>query len=457
MSGVYADAARDFRTSYPRNMEPIPKRTGVSDGYLRISEGITQLATGPGIDRGGIEWRGTCYRVMGSKFVSVSATGTVIEIGDVGAGGPVTMDYGFDYLAIASAGRLYLYDGTTLQQVTDTDLGTVLDVAWLGGYFVTTDGENLVTTELNDKFAVSPFKYGSSEIDPDPVVAVVRLQDEIYAINRHTIEAFSNVGGPYFPLQVIQGTQIYRGAVGTHACCRFMGGIAFVGNGRDEAPGVYLLTGAGDDKISTREIDKILKGVPEAQLANIICETRTFDGRQVLYIHLPDQTLAFDGPATQAVGQPAWFSLNTDLLYRARHFTYCYGKFICGDPVEARLGVMTRDVATHWGITVEWEFGVPIVYGAGKGFFIHQLDLVTLTGATEFGADAVIEAEWTHDGELWSQKMPKSLGKTGNRAAPIRWVKQGKVDRWRTYRFSGDSNARVSIARLDAEVEGAAW
>jgi hypothetical protein len=457
MSGVYADAGRDFRTSYPRNIEPIPKRTGISEGYLRTSQGIVEFATGPGIDRGGIEWRGTCYRVMGTKFVSVARDGTVVEIGDVGTGGTVTMDYGFDYLAIASGGRLYLYDGATLTQNTDADLGVALSVCWLGGYFVTTDGENIVTTELTDKFAVSAFKYGSSEVDPDPVQTVLRLSDEIYAVNRHTIEAFANVGGQFFPFQVIQGTQIYRGAVGTHAACVFMGGIAFVGSGRDEEAGVYLLTGGGDAKISTREIDLLLQEVPEVAQGDIICEVRKYEGREVLYVHLPKRTLCFDGAATQAVGQPAWFEVVTDQTYRARHFVYCYGQFICGDPLDARLGTMSSEIGTHWGLPVVWEFMTPIAYGEGNGFFIDQIDLVALTGATQFGADAVIEMDYTEDGELFSAKQPKSLGSIGDRRAPIRWLKQGRADEWRAYRFRGDSNARLSIARLDAKLVPAAW
>jgi len=29
LSGVYANQAADFRTSYPRNMIPVPKKTGI--------------------------------------------------------------------------------------------------------------------------------------------------------------------------------------------------------------------------------------------------------------------------------------------------------------------------------------------------------------------------------------------------------------------------------------------
>jgi hypothetical protein len=221
LSGIFTDNGPDFRTSYPVNLVPTPKASGISSGYLRPGDGIVANGTGPGTDRGGINWRGQLYRVMGTKLVEISSAGVVTVLGDVG--GPVsqlvTFDYSFDLLAIASGGRLYYWNGATLAQVTDPDLGVVLDVVWVDGYFMTTDGEFLVVTELTDPFVVNPLKYGSSEVDPDPVVALLKLRNEVYALNRNTIEVFDNVGGALFPFARIDGAQIQKGVVGTFACC----------------------------------------------------------------------------------------------------------------------------------------------------------------------------------------------------------------------------------------------
>jgi hypothetical protein len=201
LSGIFTDNGPDFRTSYPVNLVPTPKASGISSGYLRPGDGIVANGTGPGADRGGINWEGKLYRVMGTKLVEISSAGVVTILGDVGGpvGELVTFDYSFDLLAIASGGRLYYWNGTTLVQVTDPDLGIVLDVVWVDGYFMTTDGEFLVVTELTDPTQVNPLKYGSSEVDPDPVVALLKLRNEVYALNRNTIEVFDNVGGALFP------------------------------------------------------------------------------------------------------------------------------------------------------------------------------------------------------------------------------------------------------------------
>jgi len=76
LSGVYADNAGDFRTSYPRNLVPVPKDQGISAGYLRPADGIVQAGTGPGASRGGINWKGQCYRVQGTKLVRIASDGS---------------------------------------------------------------------------------------------------------------------------------------------------------------------------------------------------------------------------------------------------------------------------------------------------------------------------------------------------------------------------------------------
>jgi Phage stabilisation protein len=263
IQGIYTDNTPDLRSSYPVNLVPVPRESGISSGFLRPADGLVSNGTGPGTDRGGIEWNGTLYRVMGTKLVSISSAGAVTILGDVGGSGYVTFDYSFDRLAVVSSNNLFYWDGTTLTQVTDPDLGPVLDMCWVDGYFMTTDGTSLVVTELTDPTAVNPLKYGSSEIDPDPVVALLKLRNEVYALNRHTIEVFDNIGGEFFPFQRIDGAQIQKGAIGTFGCCVYLETVAFLGSGKNEAPGIYLGANSTATKISTQEIDEILLGYTE--------------------------------------------------------------------------------------------------------------------------------------------------------------------------------------------------
>lgn len=501
LSGIYTDNGPDFRTSYPVNFFAVPKDTGISQGYLRPASGIVAFGNGPGVDRGGIEWRGQCYRVMGSKLVIVSSGGGVTVLGDVGTdGGTVTLDYSFDRLCIRSAGNLFYWDGTALTQVTDPDLGRVNDMLWVDGYWMTTDGEFLVVTELIDPTAVDPLKYGSSEADPDPILAIRKIRNEVYALNRHTVEVFDNVGGELFPFARIEGAQIEKGTLGRDCTCVFMEALAFIGSGRNEQPSVYVGMNGQAQKISTHEIDLILEGYSEVQLAASVLEARNEGAHQFLYIHLPDKCLMYDAGASQDLGSPVWIILQSGLdddgEYRAKFFTWCYNKWIVGDPQQARLGYLVDTSSHHWGDPVRWEFGTRVVYNEGRGAIVHELELVSLTGRVAFNADPlanlwilaggfwddggvwddsafwndsgitpeaaaaiasyrgpVITSSYSLDGFTWSNDRAVKVGTAGERQRRLVWFGQGFMRNWRVQRFRGTSDAHLSVARLEARLE----
>lgn len=457
LNGIYTDTAPDVRTAYPVNLVPVPKASGVSNGYLRPADGIVSFATGEGGDRGGINWNGQCYRVSGTKLVRVNSNGTVDVLGDVGPGAPVTFDYSFDYLAIASAGNLYLWNGTVLQQVTDPDLKTCVDVVWVDGYFMSTDGEFLIVTELNNPFAIDPLKYGSSEVDPDPVKALLKVRNEVHALNRYTIEVFENVGGENFPFNRIDGAQIQKGVVGTRACCVFAEAIAFLGSGRNESPSIYLGANGNAQPLATREIDQVLARYSEEDLSTVVLESRVDKGHQHLWVRLPDRTLVYDLAATQAVEEPVWFVLGGGLEeiepIPAAFLVRCYDKWIVGDPASSRIGYLTDLTSHHYDQAVQWEFSTPVVYNEGFGAIVHQLELVALTGAVAVDVDPTISTAYSVDGETWSQENYIYAGRRGQRAKRLVWLEQGWLENMRIQRFRGTSDAHLSFLRLEAQIE----
>lgn len=457
LNGIYVDGSPEYRTRLPRNYVPVPKVQGISAGYLRPADGITTFAVGPGIDRGGINWNGELYRVMGTKFVRVSSAGVVTTLGDVGGSGQVTMDYSFDQLAIVSGGKLFYWDGNALIQVVDPDLGVANDVIWVDGYFMTTDGTFLVVTELNAPTQINPLKYGSSEADPDPIKAVLKLRNEPVALNRYTSESFENIGGETFPFQRIEGAQVMRGTVGTHTACIFMEAVAFVGSGRNEPPAVWIASNGSSTKLSTDEIDLVLRGYSEAILANGLLEVVVDRNAETLYFHLPDRTLCYDFVASQALEQPVWYQLDSGTtnasMYRARDFVWCYDRWVTGDPLSTQLGTTTRNLSSHFGSSVGWDFNTQIVYNNSRGAQIHELELAALPGYAAAGADPMIFTSASSDGVTFTPERGVSAGKLGEQNKRIVWRRLGHMHAYRIQRFRGDSGSHLPIARLEAQIE----
>ena len=458
LNGIYTDRNSDFRTSYPRNLVPVPKKQGISEGYLRPAEGIVQVGTGPGNDRGGINWNGVHYRVMGTSLIKIDEDGGYTSLGFIPGTAPVTFDYSFTQLAIAADSKLYYWDNTVLTQVTDVDIGSVVDMVWVDGYFMTTDGQYLIVTELNNPLAVNPLKYGSAEADPDPIKGLLKLRNEIYALNRYTIEVFQNVGGDLFPFERIEGAQMIRGAVGTHCAAVLMESLIFMGSGRNEAIAIWVGSNGSTVKVSTREIDQILTSYTEEELSATILETRVLDGHQFLYVHLPDRALVYDASASQIVGEPVWFTLTSSLVgnatYRARNFVHCYNRWYCGDPTSMSYGYLDNSISSHYGEVIGWDFGTAILYNEGRGLIFYELELVCLTGRVNMNANPTIWTSYSVDGENWSQERPRSAGMVGQSTKRINWLQQGHMRHWRCQRFRGTSDSHLTISRLEVRVEG---
>lgn len=458
LSGIYADTKADFRTSYPVNLIPVPKETGISQGYLRTAEGIEQFSIDalPGLDRGGIVWNGNLYRVMGGSLVLINSDGTHSVMGNVGSGAQCSFDYSFDRLAIASNGQLYYYN-SSLIQVLDGDLGNVTDVVWIDGYFVTTDGISLVVTELNDPTSVNPLKYGSSETDPDPVTGLLKVRNELVALNRYTIEIFDNVGGENFPFQRVEGAMIPKGCVGTHGKCKVAQTFAFLGGGRNEPCSVYLAASGGAQKIATREIEILINRFTENELASVVVEAREYDLHQHVYIHLPDMTLVYDIAATQATEQPVWFILRSGVdgkqAYRAMNFNYCYNQWLCGDKQSALVGKLTSDTFGQYGQPSYWQFNTGLLYNASKGAQVHSLELVATSRAALNVKDSVYMS-YTKDGVNWSQERICAQGQRGEYSKRIIWHRAvGMFRQILSLRFRGAGTSTIAIPRLEVELE----
>lgn len=463
LSGITGEAGVDIKASYPWNLIPVPRQSGVSSGYLRTAEGISRFDLGSpsvsGRGRASILWNGVAYWVIGSQLCIIKETGEVTAIGYVADDGlDAQMVYSFDRLAIASARSLYYLKDGVLSLVTDLDLGPVISLEWMDGYFTTTDGISIVVTELNDPAAVDPLKYGSSEADPDPIVRLIKIRQELLAVNRNTIETFNDVGGANFPFARNNGAIIEKGAVGTHMVCRFDQVVAFVGGGKNEPCSVYLGSGGNATKVATREIEDILATYTEAELSVGTAEYRMHRKHQDLVISLSRHTLVYDAAASLVMDTPVWYFLSSSIDFdgplQGRHFLFAYNRWLMDDLIGPRIGELRSDIFTQYGIEVGWRFDTVLVFNDTNSAIVNSLELTGVPGRAELGTDPSCFLSWTQDGVTWGDERMISLGRNGQRAKRIAYRPKMKFENFMSFRYRGANAAVVSFMRLDAILEG---
>lgn len=447
LSGVLGSETAEFHTSYPLNLEPVVIDTKISQGQLKVVPGAVTLGTGPGVDRGGITWNGIHYRVLGTKFCQVAADGTITQIGDVGSGGRCGFDYSFDRLGINSGTSLYYYDTVNgLRQNTSANLGSVVDMLWIDGYFMTTDGTYVVVTELSDPMTVKPLKYGSAEEDPDPITGLMKYRNDAYIIGRHTIQLFKDVGGLNFPFQTMGNeSTIPAGAVGPRAKCMLGEGFVFAGGGRNEGLNIFKAGEAEAEAIGCRELCEAMDALPDPSAIEL--EERVSEAERRLFVHLPDESWVYLLHQSELAQIPIWYRVKTDDSgYRCRNAVSAYGMWIVGDTQSGEVGYLTPDSREHFGIDPGWQFDCGLIYNQGLGAILHSIELMGLPGR----GDTTVFLSFTADGETFGPERAVSR-KSGERTKRIAWRPHVRVGNYLGMRFRGVGAGLPGIAACEVK------
>jgi len=84
------------------------------------------------------------------------------------------------------------------------------------------------------------------------------------------------------------------------------------------------------------------------------------------------------------------------------------------------------------------------------------VELVVIAGHVSANVDPTVWTSYSLDGETWSQERPRTAGRQGRRNVRVSWLQQGSMRNWRIQKFRGTSDAHLTVARLEAQVEALA-
>lgn len=413
----------DYRDALPVNMTSVSRKILGSEGYLTSHSGLTQHATGFGIDRGGV-WNERIkkhFRVSGTKFISVDRLGNSTSIGDIsGTKQASTNAYSFNTQAIVADGKMWLYDGTTLTQITDPNLGNPIDVCWIDGYYFLTDGENIYHTLITDEYSIDPLQFATAEFSPDPTLAVDKTADnQVIVFGRYSAEWFINRATDNFAFQRIASKSIKAGVVGTHCETELEGRFYILGGGKEESVSIHVIGAGQYNSIATREIDKLIAQYDEDELADAVLETRIQDRDKFIVVRLPNETLLFNLTiATIAGTENAWTIVKSDVVGDTKWrgvngvFDPRIPSWIYGDNQDERIGRLDDTVSTQYGDAIEQIFYTPLIDLETAS--INSFELNTLPG-TQINTDNVTCAfSVTNNGLTYGQEWWGLYGERNN-------------------------------------------
>ena len=456
MKGDKIGIETDYRDALPINMYAVKRDILGAPGYMLCYPGLTVFADGVGIDRGANynERFTEQYRVSGEKLISVGVSGVVSELGDIPGTKQAAMPYSFNTQAVIADGKMFLYDSTTgFREVTDSDLGNPIDGVWVDGYYFLTDGEYIYHTDIADESSIDPLKFATAEFMPDPSLGVAKTQDnKVMVFGRYSLEYFVDIASANFAFKRVETRAQKIGIVATHAKCEVGGSFYITGGRKNDSVSVHIIGIGSSEKISTREIDKVIAQYTEPELADMRMEGRTENNTTFVLIHLPNETLCFNTSIAQTFGkESAWTILKTDVqggnTYRAINgvFDARSTEWVYGDKIDGRLGLLDNAVATHYDSIVEWLLFTPFI--RFEKFSIDEMEFETIPGHTTTN-DATVAFSVTTDGifygnEWWNMYgLPQDYNK--------RFIKRrcGYISDWAGFKFRGASRSRMAFSGL---------
>jgi hypothetical protein len=414
IKGQQVDKSADYRDYLPVNMIPIPEPAPNANGYFTNHPGIDLKTTlTGGASNGGIfnAQDGNLYRLIGNKLHSNN-----VEVATLPTSGRASFSYSPNSTAFALNGKAYYWNGSALSEfknwqpdenalgITNYQIDGIIDgTRNLGRYIWLTAKSFIVTALENEQRPDFVAPIYSAESDPDDNVAITVWADFVVVLGRNSTEFFRLTGDAQQIYAPQRSLVIQFGCISTHAKCSFAGGIAVVGSARNEPPSIALLSGQGVQKLSTPEIDKVLQTYNDDTLQNTVLETAVWRGMNLLYVHLPLETLAYVAQSQcwiklkSDLGNARWSGI--DLIYNATT-----GRTEAGDKRDGRIGELVRTMA-QYNEPQEAYLQTPLVK-VGKAS-IYDLTLDTVTG---FGSQqALVSISATENGYTYSAEQTLRL------------------------------------------------
>ncbi|MCP5011385.1 MAG: hypothetical protein GY942_15500, partial [Aestuariibacter sp.] len=154
-----------------------------------------------GIQRGAIKFQNAPHVVAGNKLYKLNENDTYTELATVPGLDHVPMAQNGAQLVIVVRPTAYVWDGSTLAQITDPDFRDAIDCTFNGNFilFVEADSGRFFGSELGEATDYDSLDFATAESFPDDLVGIGSDHGDVFLAGTETCELWGNVGGSGFP------------------------------------------------------------------------------------------------------------------------------------------------------------------------------------------------------------------------------------------------------------------
>lgn len=390
------------------------------------------IATAP--QRAAIQFDGNLYAVAGTSFVRVNSDGSVTTIGSVTGQRRVDIAKIVGQIAILIEPNLWVYDGSTLTQVSDGDFRSrgarrmaVMDSF---GAFVEPDSGRWFICDLADFTVYDALDFATAEGNPDNLLSIESNNRQFILFGEESIEMWDNTGAAGFPFVRNPNGYVECGTGAAYSTCAADNTVYWI----DQDRLARRLEGNIARRVSHDGVEQ--KWQDYSTISDAVAFPYVFDGHTFVVFTFPTAgaTWVYDintqeWHERQSLGHNHW---------RAQWAVKCFDKVLVGDTQTGNIGELSTGTYTEWGAALLREATSGAITDGGRWMNHDRLELELDVGNAPLsgqGSAPEIMLDVSDDGGVtFRARSNRSLGATGKYRHRIHWDRNGRA-RERVYRY----------------------
>lgn len=452
----YKHRSRSLSSQSTVNLIPEFTPSGRSQKALTCWPGDKAWSAGSGAARGMHVFKNELYKVTGSTLYKIDANGAQTSIGKLSGSAPCVFANDGNSMRIATGVNDYIYNGSTLAVITDSDLVPGNSVAYLNQQMINdSSGGQFQVSDVGDPDSIDALNFATAESAPDDTVRVFTFNERLYLFgDRNNTETWYNSGGEFPPFDRIQGgtMNIAIGAVySVAASAEYMYFFGF-----DKS--VYRVSAYQAERVTPNAIASVFENLDDPSDARGF--TLNLEGQYFYVLNFPTsgQTWAYSEAGN------AWFELSTGINlplanYGATDYVECYGKRL----LEFGGSVREMDIDTftsNGNQMVKARVASPIVDPSGARLMMSRFQLIMEVGVGTIsgdGVDPVVIFEASYDGgKSWTNESWVDIGRMGEGRIKVEWFNMASAYEIMV-RFKVVAPVFVSVHSAAIDIKAGGW
>jgi len=323
----------------------------------------------------------------------------------------------------STPGYVYTIATSTLAAVVSTI--TPESITFQDTYGIASENslERIYISGINDFTSWDPLDFTTTEAQPDPIVGVFSIHEDVWAFGSKTTEIYYNSGAADFPFIRRQGTVLDIGCSSQYTIAKAENQLFWL----DDKGFVRQASGYQGAIISSRKLERDIAG---KDWSTAKAYTYAQAGHTFYVLIFNDTTWCYD------LSTQKWhkrYGLNK--AWAANWIHQKGNLVVAGDSLNGKIYRLKTDTYTDDSNPIRWEATTREVQMDRKKVNHRSLELIMGVGA---GSGQIMMSYSDDRGKTWSNEKIREFGPIGEYGKRVMWKRLG-ASRNRIYKFAGTS------------------